>query len=187
MMMLLAAWLLTIQAGTAQGTAVATTPAVVLKVTMPSGSVNRLTIRSGKHGWVGAANGPGLDVVPSLKDDRSLELVVSPLAWDPATGSFTSGGPERQILQLGDTTAFGRATFPIAVEWLGTVSTTAPLDSTSDDEGAERCCVACDSEILFGRHVETPCGACCAGSCDGEGGDAPPMKANESVTGSRLG
>lgn len=165
MLVLLAAWLLGIQAGSTQNATVPQAPAVVLQVTMASGSVNRLTIPSGKHGSVGAVNGPGLDLAPILKEDGSLEFVATPIAWDLATGSFTSGDPERVILQPGDTAALGRATFPIAVKWLGTVSATSPAGSSAIDGSPEQCCVVCGTEVICACAVVTPCGDCCATSC----------------------
>ncbi len=180
MMMLVAAWLLGIQAGPTQNATIPQAPAVVLQVTMPSGSVNRVTIPSGKHGSVGAVNGPGLDLAPTLKEDGSLELVVTPIAWDPATGSVTSGVPERQVLQAGETAAFANATFPIAVKWLETVSTTASSGSTTAGDSVERCCVACGSEIVCGCRVVTPCGDCCAVSCGCQDGSASQVEAKRS-------
>jgi hypothetical protein len=177
MVMLLAAWLLGIQAGSGQNVIVSPPPGVVLEVTMPSGSVNRLTIPSRKHGSVGAVNGPGLDLAPTLKEDGSLELVVTPIAGDPATGSFTSADLEREVLRPGDTAAFGKATFPIAVKWLETVSTTASSGSRRAGDSVERCCVACGSEIVCGCRVVTPCGDCCAVSCGCQDGSASPVDA----------
>jgi hypothetical protein len=139
-----------------------------------------LTIPSGKHGSVGTVNGPGLDLSPTLKDDGTVEITVTPLAWDPATGSVTRGVPEQQLLQPGDTAGFANATFPIAVKWLGTVSTTASSGSTSADDSGERCCVACGSEIVCACRVQTPCGDCCAVSCGCDGGSASPVDAKQS-------
>lgn len=170
MVMLLAAWLLGIQAGSAQNVTVSPPPGVVLQVTMPSGSVNRLTIPSGKHGSVGTVNGPGLDLSPTLNDDGTVEVTVTSLAWDPATNSLTTGDAERQVLRPGQTARFSEATFPIAVKWLGTVSTAASSGSASADDSVERCCVACGSEVVCGCAVVTPCGDCCALSCGCQGG-----------------
>jgi hypothetical protein len=97
-------------------------------------------------------------------------LVRCPLAWDPATGSFTSGEIERHVLQPGDTATFGKATFPIAVRWLETTSTTPPSDSTGADDGIEPCCVVCGPQVLCGCAVVTPCGNCCTGSCSCQDG-----------------
>jgi hypothetical protein len=170
MVMLLAAWLLATQMGTGQNVMVSAPPGVVLEVTMPSGSVNRLTIRSGAHGSVGTVNGPGLDVSPTLRDDGSLEIVVTPVAWDPATNCLTTGDAERQVLRPGQTTGFSEATFPIAVKWLGTVAPAVPSGASAADAGAERCCVACGSEVLCGCAVVTPCGDCAVAACSGQGG-----------------
>lgn len=170
MVMLLAAWLLATQMGAGQNVLVSAPPGVVLEVTMPSGSVNRLTIPSGKHGSVGTVNGPSLDLSPTLRDDGSLEIVVTPVAWDPATNSLTTGDAERQVLRPGQTTGFSEATFPIAVRWLGTVAPAVPSGASAADAGAERCCVACGSEVVCGCAVVTPCGDCSAPSCGNDNG-----------------
>jgi hypothetical protein len=115
-----------------------------------------------------------------LKDDGTVEITVTPVAWDPATGSVTSGVPEQRVLQAGDTAGFSNGTFQVAVKWLGTVSTTAPAGSTTADDSVKRCCVACGSEIVCGCRVETPCGDCCAVSCGCQGGNASPVDAKRS-------
>jgi hypothetical protein len=170
MVLLLAAWLLGIQGGTGQSATVLPAPAMVLQVTMPSGSVNRLTIPAGKHGSVGSVAGPTLDLSPTLKEDGSLEITVTPVGWDPATGSLVSGTAERQVVQPGETANFATAPFPIAVKWLGTVATGAPTGSSAGDAGAERCCLICDSVVFCACAVVTPCGDCCAESCGCQGG-----------------
>ena len=170
MVVLLAAWLLGIQPGSTQIATIPQAPAVVLQVTMPSGSVNRLTIPSGKHGSVGTVNGPGLDLSPALKDDGTVEVTVTPFAWDPATGSVTSGVPEQRVLQAGDTAGFSNGAFQVAVKWLGTVAPAVPSGASATDAGAERCCVACGSEVVCGCAVVTPCGDCSVAACSGQGG-----------------
>ncbi len=165
MVILLAAWLVGIQAGSGQNVMVSPPPGVVLEVTMPSGSVNRLTIPSGKHGSVGTVNGPGLDLSPTLKDDGTVEVAVTPLTWDPATYRFASGTAERQVLQSGETAAFPNGPFAIAVKWLGTVPVATPAGSATTDQATQRCCVVCGSEVVCGCAVVTPCGDCCAASC----------------------
>ena len=134
MVLLLAAWLLGIQGGTGQNVTVLPPPGVVLEVTMPSGSVNRLTIPSGKHGSIGSVLGPTLDLSPTVKEDGSLEITVTPVGWDPATSSVVSGTPERQVVQPGETTSFVMAPFPIVVKWLGTVASAAPSGSSIGDD-----------------------------------------------------
>ncbi len=151
--------------GTGQNVMVSPPPGIVLRVTMPSGTINRLTVPSGKHGSVGVVNGPGLDLSPTLNDDGTVEITVTPLAWDPATNSFTTGDAERQVLRPGQTTSFSEATFPITVKWLGTVATAVLSGASAAGAGGERCCVACGSEVVCGCAVVTPCGDCCAASC----------------------
>lgn len=165
MMMLLAAWLLGIQVGTGQNTGVPSAPAVVLQVTMPSGRVSRLTVPPGKRGSVGSVLGPSLDLSPTLRDDGSLELVVTELVWDPTTDSLASKNVERQVVQAGETAAFPNGDFPIAVKWLGTVAVTVPAWSVTPDADSDRCCVVCGSEVICGCAVVTPCGDCSLASC----------------------
>lgn len=170
MVLLFAAWLLGIQGGTGQSATVLPPPAVVLQVTMPGGSVNRLTIPSGKHGSIGSVLGPTLDLSPTVKEDGSLEITVTPVGWDPATGSVVSGTAERQVVQPGETASFATAAFPIVVKWLGTVASAAPSGSSAGEDRAERCCVICDSVVFCACAVVTPCGDCAVAGSSGQNG-----------------
>ena len=170
MVALLAAWLMGMQIGAGQNAFVSPAPAVVLQVTMPSGAVNRLTIASGGHGSVGAVLGPTVDLSPTLRDDGTLEIVATPVAWNPATSRLSTGDAERQLLRPGETASLAHGTFPISVKWLGSVATAAPAGSSGNDPGPERCCIACGSEVVCGCAVVTPCGDCCATSCGCQGG-----------------
>jgi hypothetical protein len=164
--MLLAASLPGVQGGTGQSAAARPAPAVVLQVTMPSGSVSRLTIRSGMHGSVGSVLGPTLDLSPTLMGDGRLEIAVTPVAWDPATGSLAaSGTTERQVVRPEDTARFADTNFPIVVKWLGTAPVTGSAGASTGDEDAERCCVICGSEVTCACEVITPCGDCCSSTC----------------------
>lgn len=188
--MLLAASLLGVQGGTGQSAAALPAPAVVLQVTMPSGSVSRLTIRSGMHGSVGSVLGPTLDLSPTLTGDGRLEITVTPVAWDPATGSLAaSGTAERQVVRPGETTRFADASFPIVAKWLGTVPVAAPAGASTGDEDAERCCVICGSEVTCACEVITPCGDCCSTNCSCQDGGSPSRSAatapHRQATGSR--
>ena len=171
MVLLLAAWLMGCQSGTSQDATALFAPAVVLQVTMPSGSVNRLTIPVGKHGSVGAVLGPSLDLSPVLNDDGTLEIVVSPVVWDAATGSFLRGEPERKAVQLGEAWRFASASFPITVKWLRTVAEPTSGASPLAGPDAGRCCVVCGSDVVCACAVSTPCGDCCTESCPCQRGD----------------
>lgn len=172
--MLLAASLLGVQGGTGQSATALPAPAVVLQVTMPSGSVSRLTTRSGMHGSVGSVLGPTLDLSPTLTGDGRLEITVTPVAWDPATGSLApSGTAERQVIRPGETARFADASFPIVAKWLGTVSMAASAGPSTGDEGAERCCVICGSEVACACAVITACGDCCSTACSCQDGGSP--------------
>jgi hypothetical protein len=180
---LLAASFLGVQGGTSQSAAALPEPAVVLQVTMPSGSVSRLTIRSGMHGSVGLVLGPTLNLSPTLTGDGSLEIAVTPVAWDPSTGSLVANGTtERRVVRPGETARFADASFPIVAKWMGTTPVTAWTGASSGDEDAERCCVICGSEVTCACEVITPCGDCCSATCSCEDGSAPSRSA---ATGSR--
>ena len=163
--MVLAAWLLSVQVGTSQTTVVPAAPAVVLQVTMPSGSVSRLTILSGKHGSVGRVSGPSLDLSPTLKDDGSLEIVVTTWVRDRATNFLVTSDIERQVLQAGEAARFAAAIFSIEVMWSGTVAMAGSTPSSAPAADRARCCVVCGSEVTCACAVVTPCGDCCAVSC----------------------
>src|SRR5512140_3562870 len=165
MVIALAVWLLGIQGAAGQNSVAPPVPGVVLEVTMPSGSVNRLTIVSGKHGSVGAVNGPNLDLAPTLRDDGSLELTVTAVIWDSTTNSTSTLEAEQHVLRLDETAGFADGTFPISVKWIGTVAMSAAAGSAITGSDADRCCVVCGSELTCGCHVVTPCGDCCGASC----------------------
>lgn len=165
MVTLVAAWLLSTQAGSGQITASLQAPAVILQVTMPSGTVNRLTIQSGKHGSVGIVNGPALDLSPTLNDDGTVEVTVTPLTWDGGANGFASGTLDAQVLRTGESVAFANGPFVIEVKWVGTVSPAGADASAAGADPAERCCVICGSDVICGCVVVTPCGNCCSGSC----------------------
>jgi hypothetical protein len=171
MVMLLAAWLLGLQAGTNQGTAVASAPGIVLEVAMPSGSVVQVTIPAGQRGSVGSLSGPGLDLFPALGDDGRLEIVVAGRAWDPAAGSFVTRTVQRQVVDAGGTAVFGDGIFPVRVKWAATAAVTGPGQPAAPDD-ADRCCVVCGSEVVCGCRVIAPCGDCCTASCACSDGSA---------------
>jgi hypothetical protein len=170
MVLLLAAWLMGFQPGTSQNATALSAQAVLLQVTMPSGSVNRLTIQVGKHGSVGAVGGPSLDLSPALNDDGSLALAVTPTVWDAATQSFSIGEPERAGLRIGEAASFARDLFPITVKWLETKTAAAPGGASPAGTEADRCCVVCNSEVTCGCAVVTPCGNCCVEPCPCQNG-----------------
>lgn len=170
MVLLLAAWLMGFQPGTGQNATALSTQAVVLQVTMPSGSVNRLTIPVAKHGSVGAVLGPSLDLSPVLNDDGTMAIVVTPIVWDAATNSFSGGGPERATLRIGEAASFARDLFPITVRWAEMKTTSTPGGASTAGTDADRCCVVCNSDVICGCAVVTPCGNCCVEPCPCQSG-----------------
>ncbi len=165
MLLVVAAWLIGLQVGIGQDAVMPTAPAVVLQVTMPSGSVNRLTVAPGRHGSVGSVSGPRLDLKPALKDDGSLEIVVTTCVRDAATGTLVANDVERQVVQPGDVARFAASVFPIEVKWLATVAVPASGQPATAGPDGDRCCVVCGADVTCGCEVITPCGDCCVGTC----------------------
>ena len=134
--------------------------AFVLRVTSPSGRLFTVTIPAGARATVGRQNGRTLGLTATRSATGMLDLVVTAKDVDAATGAESWPIMGQLLVQPNETVRFEDASFPIAVEWAGTLARTAPGPGTAT-EPCERCCMVCGGDVVCGCRVETACGECC--------------------------
>ena len=145
---------------------------IVLRVTTAEGTPAQLTVLNGGLARVARAGGPVVGLTTVLRDGW-LELVVSVITKDAATGNEAIAQVARLRLELNLTVHIDQGDASFDVSWLATLpaAVTSPTPSIDD---CTSCCVTCGSDTYCGCAVQTECGSCCCRhTCPCDSHEAP--------------
>jgi hypothetical protein len=151
---------------------------VLMRLAPLAGESVTLAIVQGGRAEVSSADGARTALSPTLREDGSLDLVLSIAQIDAKVGATTWLPVENLRLQHQESVQRTLAGQQFELSWLGMAAPagTEMVRAASDSKG---CCVYCGGFEYCGCRVDAPCGSCCRadlGCCELVGRPATSME-----------